>query len=227
MNNDYSMFRDDESMKMLDGFALAPYLKLARTLISKERSIGRNAFTHAIGTMAIAIDYKYNNRIILKACLCHDYLEDIKGAKESDIAYADYDGFEVLAIVKELTFYKDDTKNEEENNLIKNNYLSSLKNARFASKVVKLCDRLDNLYTLLPGAIKVKKIIKILKETEDYILPIAEEISQDFVKEITDLIKTRRQYLAKYLRVRRKSHFYDVFEYYHDLNYTTNEPDLL
>jgi GTP pyrophosphokinase len=217
MRDDYSRFRDDDNLGMLAGFALAPYIRLARSLISKKRTIGRNAFTHAIGTMAIAIDYKYNNSLILKGALCHDYLEDAEWANESDIANADYDGYEVLAIVKELTYFK--------NYEPKKNYLTRLKNARFESKVIKLCDRLDNLYTLLPGAISPHKILRIIKETEDFILPIAEDISQDFVNEMSDLLESRKQYLAKYLRVKRKSNYHDIFEYYHELNYLSSELD--
>jgi (p)ppGpp synthase/HD superfamily hydrolase len=217
MSEDNSRFRDSDDLRMLDGFALAPYIKMARSLISKKRSLGRNAFTHAIGTMAIAIDYKYNNSLILKGALCHDYLEDAEWAKESDIAYADRDGFEVLEIVRELTYYKDKE--------LKKDYLLRLRHARFESKVIKLCDRLDNLYTLLPGAISTIKITRIIKETEEYILPIAEEISPDFVKEINDLLESRRKYLEKYLRIRRKSNYHDIFEYYHELNYTSTESE--
>lgn len=178
-----------EAVNSLDIYVLGPYIKLARTMIAIPRSIGRNAFTHAIGTMAIAIDYNYYQPIILKGCLLHDYLEDTPWAKESDIINCDEQGPEVLNIVKELTWDK--------NNESKQDYLIRIYNTTHIEvKIIKLCDRIDNLYTLIPaGSLDKEKIKRILKETEDFILPIAEQVSIDFVKEISDLIASRKKLL--------------------------------
>jgi GTP pyrophosphokinase len=222
MKSEYIRFLDDTNLSMLNGFVLAPYLKLAISLISINRSIGRNAFTHAIGTMAVAIDYKFNHPLILKGALCHDYIEDAPWAKEFHISHADSDGPEVLKIVKELTYIKDPNNSEKVNRKLKIDYLKKLKDARPETKIIKLCDRLDNLYTLLPGAIELKKINRIIDETELYILPIAEEVSQDFVREIKDSLKSRKEHIENYLKVRRESKYYDVFEYYHELSFNCN-----
>ena len=58
---------------------MAPYIVKAMALIGFRRLAGGNMFRHQIATMAILIDYKIVDPVLLKAAVIHDLFEDAAG----------------------------------------------------------------------------------------------------------------------------------------------------
>jgi len=170
----------------LKELSLTPYMLLATSLISVKRKVGGNQFRHAYATLAILMDYKYfNDHILLKASLLHDIIEELGMEYAELIANVDEDGPEVLKLVLEVSRNKDIETKEE--------YLDRLKNATTRAKILKCADRISNLTDLHPFIYTSSKILSYLIQTETYILPLANEVDDNFVKELTDLIYERKK----------------------------------
>src|ERR1043165_7738513 len=74
---------------------MAPYIMKAMALIGVKRRAGSNMFRHQISTMAILLDYKIVDAILLKAAVIHDLFEDapsMPGVTEREITQIDPDG---------------------------------------------------------------------------------------------------------------------------------------
>ena len=159
---------------------------LATTLISVKRKVGGNQFRHAYATLAILMDYKYfDDHILLKASLLHDIIEELGMEYAEQIANVDEDGPEVLKLVLEVSRNKDIETKEE--------YLDRLKNASWRAKVLKCADRISNLTDLHLFIYTSGKILDYLIQTETYILPLANNVDDNFVNELTDLIVERKK----------------------------------
>ena len=169
----------------LRSLVLAPYIIKATALIGNERYVGGNQFRHAFATLGILLDYKYfSNPVLLKASLVHDLFEDIPSTDRSILRYLDADGEKVTQLVLEMT------KNENET---KANYLKRiLENGSENAKILKVADRISNLTDINRSIFTDYKISQYLDETEEYVLPMAQQVNQDMVLELTDLIKKRR-----------------------------------
>lgn len=173
----------------LRSLVLAPYLVKATALIGKERYVGGNQFRHAFATLGILLDYKYfSNSVILKASLVHDLFEDIPSTDRSILRNLDSDGEMVTHLVLEVT------KDENES---KANYLKRiLEKGSFNAKVLKVADRISNLTDINRSIFSDNKITKYLDETEQFVVPMAQQVNHDMVIELTDLIKKRRLMLS-------------------------------
>jgi GTP pyrophosphokinase len=79
-------------LETLRNLVLAPYIIKATALIAVDRKVGGNQFRHCFSTLGILLDYKfYNNSILLKASLLHDFLEDLPEADtHTDQKISDY-----------------------------------------------------------------------------------------------------------------------------------------
>jgi len=167
---------------------LAPYIVKATALIGKERYVGGNQFRHAFATLGILLDYKYfSNPVLLKASLVHDLFEDIPTTDKSILRNLDSDGNMVTNLVLELT------KDENES---KATYLKRiLETSSFNAKTLKVADRISNLTDINRSIFSDHKIAQYLDETEQYVLPMAQQVNQDMVRELSDLIKKRRTML--------------------------------
>jgi GTP pyrophosphokinase len=62
----------------LSRLTLAPYIVKAMALISVRRRGGSNMFRHQLSTMAILLDYKIIDPVLLKAAVIHDLFEDAR-----------------------------------------------------------------------------------------------------------------------------------------------------
>jgi GTP pyrophosphokinase len=114
----------------------------------------------------------------------HDLFEDIPSTDRSILRYLDADGEKVTQLVLEMT------KNENET---KANYLKRiLENGSENAKILKVADRISNLTDINRSIFSDYKISQYLDETEEYVLPMAQQVNQDMVLELTDLIKKRR-----------------------------------
>jgi (p)ppGpp synthase/HD superfamily hydrolase len=175
----------DETEK-LKNLVLAPYIVKATALIGKKRGVGGNQFRHAMATMAILLDYKlFDDYVLLKASVIHDLLEDVPETNEFEIRIIDGQADQVLELVKEVTRPEWMTKAD---------YLERiLEHGSWNAKLLKCADRISNLTDLHRDTHSDQKITDYLDQTEKYVIPMARQVNQDMVIELTDLVKRRRQ----------------------------------
>lgn len=174
-------------MNNLYNLVLAPYILKATTLIGVHRNVGGNQFRHAFATLGILLDYKYCDPILLKASLLHDIIED-SNVDLNEIKNIDNDGPSVVNLVLEVTRRKDETKEE---------YLIRLQNSSKLAKILKCADRISNLTDLHLDIYTNNKIFEYLQQTEKYIIPLANEVDENFKIELMDLIKQRMKLCDK------------------------------
>lgn len=173
------------SEEKLKSLILAPYIIKATALIGNARHVGGNQFRHAFATLGILLDYKYfSDSVLLKASLVHDLFEDIPFTEKSILRNLDSDGEMVTNLVLELT------KNENES---KATYLKRiLETGSFNAKILKVADRISNLTDINRSIFTDIKITQYLNETEEFVLPMAQQVNPDMVIELKDLIQKRR-----------------------------------
>jgi GTP pyrophosphokinase len=178
------------SEEELRHLVLAPYIIKATALIGNERHVGGNQFRHAFATLGILLDYKYfSNSVLLKAALVHDLFEDIPSTDKSILHDLDPDGEMVTKLVLEVT--KDPLES-------KATYLKRLlETGSFDAKTLKIADRISNLTDINKSVFSDIKISQYLDETEQFVIPMAKEVNNDMVRELTDLIKKRRVMLSE------------------------------
>jgi GTP pyrophosphokinase len=77
-------------LSILKNLVLAPYILKATALIRVSRRVGGNQFRHSFSTLGILLDYKYyDNSVLLKASLLHDFLEDLPESTIDEIREID------------------------------------------------------------------------------------------------------------------------------------------
>lgn len=174
----------------LRSLVLAPYLIKATALIAKARHVGGNQFRHAFATLGILLDYQYfSNSVLLKASLIHDLFEEIPSTDQTAIRNLDSDGDKVTDLVLEVTRKKQETKAD---------YLKRiLEQGSFDAKILKAADRISNLTDINRSIFSDIKITLYLDETEEFVVPMAQQVNHDMVIELTDLIRKRRAMLHR------------------------------
>ncbi len=185
LNKRTSIMTAEEKLKNL---VLAPYIIKATALIGIQRGVGGNQFRHAMATMAILLDYKlFDDYVLLKASVIHDLLEDVPGTNEFEIRIIDGQADRVLELVKEVTRPKE---------MEKADYLKGiLEHGSRHAKILKCADRISNLTDLHRGIKSDEQISVYLDHTEKYVIPMAKQVNEDMVKELTDLVARRRKLL--------------------------------
>jgi len=179
---------DLSDMLRLKNMHLAPYIQMATALIGKRRRSGGNMFRHQIDTMAILMDYGYIDSVLLKASVIHDLLEDVPDFNRDLILDTDEESPEVYKLVLEVTRRPIETKVE---------FLSRIQEfGSTRSRVLKSADRISNMISL--GYVTDVEFIKrYTDETEAHVYPIAELVDDRMLEELHELVKTRREYLAR------------------------------
>ncbi len=181
----------DEEKNKLASMVLAPYIQKAYALIGVSRRTGGNQFRHCMATMSILIDYHYIDAVILKASLLHDFFEDFPEASDEDIlSVHDGDEHAVLALVKELTRKKEESKAQFYERLCQ---FGTLK-----AQIIKCADVISNLTDLHVDVSPAYKIKQNLILYEKYILPLARRVNPDMAHEMEDLIYTRHQFIKMF-----------------------------
>ncbi len=179
--------------QQLANVTLAPYIVKAMALIGVKRRAGSNMFRHQISTMGILLDYKIIDPVLLKAAVIHDLFEDapsMPGVSEQAIKAIDADGAAVYDLVMEVTIRIVDGVREPKAEYLLRIMLSGSPRA----KKLKLADRISNLYAL--GFVHDARFVRrYLRETQEHILPYAEEINPDMFRELSDLIANREEAL--------------------------------
>ena len=175
-----------DNLTSLKNLVLAPYILKATALISVCRKVGGNQFRHSFATLGILLDYKYfDDHILLKASLIHDFFEDLADRDLDEIRNIDEDGPAVVNLVLEVT--------RNESTETKLEYLQKLQNCTKSAKILKCADRISNLTDLHLDTHTNQKIAEYLDQTEIYIIPLAREVNKNFEKELIDLIAKRRE----------------------------------
>ena len=176
---------DLENLKKL---VLAPYILKATALISVERKVGGNQFRHCFSTLGILLDYKFfNDSVLLKASLLHDFLEDLPEAQIEDIRNIDQDADKVVELVLEVTKRSNETKAEYLERVLKTGSPNAL--------LLKCADRISNLTDLHRDTHTTQKISDYLDQTEQYVIPMAKKVNEDMLIELSDLVAKRRKIL--------------------------------
>jgi len=177
--------------KSLGGITMAPYIVKAMALIGVQRRAGSNMFRHQISTMAILLDYKIIDPVLLKAAVIHDLFEDapnMPGVTKDEITRIDSDGPAVYDLVMEVTIRVVDGVREPKPEYLRRVMLRGSPRAR----ILKLADRISNI-TALGFVLDVAFVRKYLRETRECILPYAQKVNPDMFRELSDLIGNREQ----------------------------------
>jgi GTP pyrophosphokinase len=182
--------------RQLAGVTLAPYIVRAMRLIDVPRKAGSNMFRHQMSTLAILLDYKTTDPVLLKASVIHDLFEEaagLPGVTREAIEVMDADGPAVYALVQEVSIRLHDGVRES-----KAEYLERLMTTGSdRGKRLKLADRISNLITL--GFVNDRAFVeRYLKETRAYILPHAPAVNADMARELADLVSSREQGLKRW-----------------------------
>lgn len=173
----------DAERNELARLTLAPYIQKATVLIGHHRKVGGNQFRHAMATLAILIDYKYTDPVLLKAAVVHDLFEEEPDTNRDTIAALDSDGPEVVKLVAEVT-RGDESKTE---------YLERLRTqGSYRARVLKTADRISNLTDLHRSVFQEQYLQRYLEETERSIYPMALDVNPHMALEVQDLIAQRR-----------------------------------
>ncbi len=166
--------------------SLLPYISYSLKLKAKPRRGGGNMFRHQMETLAILLEYGYNDAVLLKAALIHDLIEDSEriGFHALDsIPKIDTDGTEVFALVKEVSQIVINGVKEPKDEFLLRIMTQCSENAH----ILKLADRISNL-SALPNAGDNEFITKYIAETEQYILPYADKINKEMASEMKERI---------------------------------------
>ena len=183
----------DDLEANLSRLTMAPYIVKAMALIGVRRRGGSNMFRHQLSTMAILLDYKIIDPVLLKAAVIHDLFEDARslpGVSEQEIALIDSDGPAVVALVLEVTIRTVDGTKEPKADYL----LRVMTSGSRRAKVLKLADRISNL-TALGFVHDVSFVERYLEETRSYILPYAQAVNSDMYRELSDLVANRQRLL--------------------------------
>lgn len=181
----------DDFERSLGSITMAPYIVKAMALIGVRRRAGSNMFRHQIGTMAILIDYRIIDPVLLKAAVIHDLFEDasaMPGVNREEITRIDSDGPAVYELVMEVTIRFVGGIREPKSEYL----LRLMQTGSPRARVLKLADRISNL-TALGFVHDVAFVKRYLQETRAYILPFAEQINRDMFRELTDLVDNREK----------------------------------
>jgi (p)ppGpp synthase/HD superfamily hydrolase len=173
---------------------LAPYIVRAMRLIDVPRRAGSNMFRHQMSTLAILLDYKTADPVLLKASVIHDLFEaadGLPGVTREAIECIDADGPAVYALVQEMTIRIADGVREP-----KSQYLTRvMESGSDRARRLKLADRISNLISL--GFVNDRAFIeRYLIETRTYILPHAAAVNADMHRELSDLVSNRERSLT-------------------------------
>jgi len=185
----------DDLERTLGNITLAPYIVKAMALIGVRRRGGSNMFRHQLSTLAILLDYKNVDPVLLKAAVIHDLFEDapaMPGVTETEITRIDSDGPAVYRLVMEITIRVVDGVREP-----KSDYLRRvMQTGSPRATILKLADRISNLTAL--GFVHDQAFVqRYLTETRVCILPWAEAVNPDMYRELSDLVENREQMLRK------------------------------
>jgi (p)ppGpp synthase/HD superfamily hydrolase len=161
---------------------IAPYVQLAYPLIDKQRKMGGNMFRHCMSVFSVLIDYGYTDKVLLKASVIHDLIEDEKDFNQNLITQQE-DGSAVLSLVLEVSKKLGESKAY---------FLTRIRNEGSTNaKILKLADRISNLISL-GQILDLKFVERSIRETENLVVPWAGSVNKYMLTELLDLIASRK-----------------------------------
>jgi (p)ppGpp synthase/HD superfamily hydrolase len=176
---------------------LAPYIVKAMAMIDRPRRAGSNMFRHQMSTMAILLDYKIVDPVLLKASVIHDLFEELGDepwVTRESITSIDADGPAVYELVMEVTIRKPGGVREPKTEYL----LRIMKAGSDRAKKLKLADRISNLIGL--GFVNDRAFVeRYTSQTRNFILPYSEVVNADMHRELVDLVESRTSHLARLL----------------------------
>jgi len=167
---------------------LSDYINYSLKLAAKPRRGGGNMFRHQMETLAILLEYSYDDPVLLKAAMIHDIIEDgdVIGFHNFDeIRDIDKDGANVLSLVKEVSRHLIQGIQEPKSEFL----LRIMEQGSQHARILKLADRISNLSSLLLTR-DPEFISSYLRETESFILPYAENINTNMATELKNHIES-------------------------------------
>jgi (p)ppGpp synthase/HD superfamily hydrolase len=191
VNRSRNMHDFEQSLRNL---TLAPYIVKAMALIGVKRRGGSNMFRHQLSTLAILLDYKIIDPVLLKAAVIHDLFEDapgMPGVTQEEIVRLDSDGAAVYALVMEVTIRVVDGIREPKSKYL----LRIMQRGSPRAQLLKLADRISNL-TALGFVHDVAFVKKYVEETRASVLPHAERVNANMFRELSDLVESRARLLS-------------------------------
>jgi GTP pyrophosphokinase len=127
--------------------------------------------------------------VLLKASLLHDLFEELPATEVDEVRHIDHDGNAVVDLVLEVTRRVTETKEE---------YLQRvLDYGSWNARLLKCADRISNLTDLHRDSHKISKISAYLDQTEQFIMPMAQQVNKDMFVELNDLVYRRRLIIEK------------------------------
>ena len=169
---------------------LAPWIHKAMALIGKQRRVGGNQFRHMMSTMAILLDYKIVDPVLLKAAIIHDLIEDIPDTNLNLLLNIDQDSGPVVELVLEVT-----KTNPEE---VKQVFLKRILDiGSDKAKILKVADRISNLTDLHRTIFTDSHYMDYIEDTVDYVIPMInsitgyDELKKNMKYELIDLCINR------------------------------------
>jgi GTP pyrophosphokinase len=184
----------DDFEQSLVRLTLAPYIVKAMALIGVRRRGGSNMFRHQLSTLAILLDYKLIDPVLLKASVIHDLFEDaptLPGVSQGEIAGIDADGPAVFDLVMEMTILTVNGVREPKADYL----LRIMQHGSPLARVLKLADRISNV-TALGFVHDMPFVRRYLEETRACILPYAQSVNADMHRELSDLVASREQLMT-------------------------------
>jgi GTP pyrophosphokinase len=176
---------------------LAPYIVKAMAMIDRPRRAGSNMFRHQMSTMAILLDYKYVDAVLLKASVIHDLFEELGDepwVTRHTVASIDADGPAVYDLVMEVTIRTPGGVREPKSEYL----LRVMKSGTDRAKRLKLADRISNLVGL--GFVTDRAFVeRYTSQTRNYILPYSKVVNPDMHRELADLVENRTAQLSRLL----------------------------
>jgi (p)ppGpp synthase/HD superfamily hydrolase len=176
---------------------LAPYIVRAMAMIDRPRKAGSNMFRHQMSTMAILLDYKIVDAVLLKASVIHDLFEELghePWVTRASIVSIDADGPAVYDLVMEVTIRTPGGAREPKSEYL----LRVMKTGTHRAKQLKLADRISNLVGL--GFVTDRAFVeRYTSQTRNYILPYSKAVNPDMHRELADLVENRTAQLSRLL----------------------------
>lgn len=141
---------------------------------------------HGLATMAILIQYGHIGSEILSAAILHDTLED-SDLDPNEILKLN-NGEAILNLVKQVSKQPSETKQE---------FLKRVAESSREARLIKTADRIDNVVNSGTGHHSdPKDLEKLLSETIEFVLPLAESVDIDMANELRELVRMKRKLIG-------------------------------
>jgi GTP diphosphokinase / guanosine-3',5'-bis(diphosphate) 3'-diphosphatase len=154
----------------------------------QKRDNGERYFEHPLRVAKTLIDIGYDDVTTISTALLHDVVEDTFSPESVIVDLFGPEIWSNISVLSKTRMVLDPisfelvVKAKQDTNL----YFMNLTTANKTARLVKLSDRLDNITDL--DTFTPQRRTKYIKETIDFILPIARNTEPLLEKKITDII---------------------------------------